>query len=93
MKFRKLHAIYRIIVGFLQCRYEEQLERFCEFMDSLLDSRAPEIRRNGGSLMDHVKDKLHKSTFWSQVLQHAYKLGQKDMVYVFFLFHKYDCRY
>lgn len=61
-------------------RYEEQLERFCQFMDSLLDSRTPEIRRDGGSLMDQMKDKLHKSSFWSHVLQHAYKLGQKDMV-------------
>ncbi|XP_020594213.1 pyridine nucleotide-disulfide oxidoreductase domain-containing protein 2 isoform X2 [Phalaenopsis equestris] len=61
-------------------RYEEQLLKFCKFMDSLLDSYTPEIKRDAHSLMDKVKDKFEKSAFWSHLLQQALTLGQKDML-------------
>lgn len=49
-------------------------------MDSILDSPTPEVMRENSSFMDKVKDKLHKSEFWSRSLQQAFTLGQKDMV-------------
>ncbi|XP_039118390.1 pyridine nucleotide-disulfide oxidoreductase domain-containing protein 2 [Dioscorea cayenensis subsp. rotundata] len=60
--------------------YEKQLERFCEFMDFLLDSRTPEIRQDLSSFVSQVKDKLQASAFWSRCLQQTFTLGQKDML-------------
>ncbi|OAY80989.1 Pyridine nucleotide-disulfide oxidoreductase domain-containing protein 2 [Ananas comosus] len=61
-------------------RYEKQLEKFCKFMDFLLDSPPPEIRHEAPSVVDGMKDMLHKSAFWSRCLQHVLSLGQKDMM-------------
>lgn len=63
-------------------RYESQLNKFCKFMDFLVDSRTPETLYGPGysSLNDWLKDKLEKSVFWSRCLRHALLLGQKDMV-------------
>ncbi|RWR95728.1 pyridine nucleotide-disulfide oxidoreductase domain-containing protein 2 [Cinnamomum micranthum f. kanehirae] len=61
-------------------KYEKQLQTFCNFMDSLLDSPTPEIRHDVESLTDRLKDKLQKSVFWSHRLQQALSLGQKDIV-------------
>ncbi|KAJ8621122.1 hypothetical protein MRB53_029651 [Persea americana] len=61
-------------------RYEKQLQTFCNFMDSILDSPTPEIRHDVESLTDRLKDKLQKSVFWSHRLQQALSLGQKDIV-------------
>ncbi|XP_074592532.1 uncharacterized protein LOC141848403 [Curcuma longa] len=61
-------------------RYEEQLKKFCGFMDYLLDSPTPEISHDLSSLMCQVKDKLRKSTFWGHLLQQTVTLGQKDML-------------
>ncbi|XP_072988552.1 uncharacterized protein [Typha latifolia] len=60
--------------------YEKQLEKFCKFMDFLLDSPTPETRHGVPSLSGQLKDKLQKSAFWSRCLQHVYALGQKDML-------------
>lgn len=65
---------------FHTCRYEKQLQTFCNFMDSILDSPTPEIRHDVESLTDRLKDKLRKSVFWSHRLQQALSLGQKDIV-------------
>ncbi|PKA47487.1 prolycopene isomerase [Apostasia shenzhenica] len=61
-------------------RYEEQLLKFCKFINSLLDSHPPEIRRDAQSLMVQVKDKLEKSAFWSHMIQQMLTMGQKDML-------------
>ena len=62
------------------CRYESQLERFCEFMDPLLDSPTPETLQGISSLSARMKNKLEKSAFWAHCLRQAISLGQKDMV-------------
>ncbi|XP_042461201.1 pyridine nucleotide-disulfide oxidoreductase domain-containing protein 2-like [Zingiber officinale] len=61
-------------------RYEEQLKKFCGFMDYLLDSPTPEISHDHSSLMCQLKDKLRKSTFWGHLVQQTVTLGQKDML-------------
>ncbi|XP_068646179.1 uncharacterized protein [Aristolochia californica] len=61
-------------------KYEDQLNRFCGFMDSLLDSPTPEIMHDFPSFTDQLRDKLHKSLFWSRRLQQAFSMGQKDML-------------
>lgn len=62
-------------------RYERQLERFCDFVDTLLDSPTPEISRKCGALFTHrVKDTIHKSVFWGRCFRNAVGLGQKDLV-------------
>ncbi|KAM7251754.1 hypothetical protein ACFE04_023637 [Oxalis oulophora] len=62
--------------------YEQQLEKFCEFMDPLLDSAPPESSSSQGmtSFSDRLKDRVHKSAFWARILQQAASLGQKEMV-------------
>ncbi|KAG1368501.1 pyridine nucleotide-disulfide oxidoreductase domain-containing protein 2 [Cocos nucifera] len=59
-------------------RYEKQLQKFCEFMDFLLDSSTPEIRHDVPSLLGQLKAKLHSSAFWSRCLHRVVNLGQKD---------------
>lgn len=49
-------------------------------MDFLLDSPTPEIRHDVPSVLGHLKDKLHKSAFWSRRLHQVVNLGQKDML-------------
>ncbi|KAM3709532.1 hypothetical protein ACJW31_02G179000 [Castanea mollissima] len=61
-------------------RYESQLHKFCKFMDFLLESHTPETLHGDSYLVDWLRDKLHKSVFWTRCLQHALSLGQKDMV-------------
>ncbi|CAI0419977.1 unnamed protein product [Linum tenue] len=61
-------------------RYESQLERFCEFMDPLLDAPPPESLQNTSSIADRLKDKLHKSAYWTRFLRSGLSLGQKDLV-------------
>ncbi|KNA12302.1 hypothetical protein SOVF_126700 [Spinacia oleracea] len=61
-------------------RYESQLERFCKFMDPILDSPTPENLKGASSFGDKMKSKLYKSTFWSSCLHRAASLGQKEMV-------------
>ncbi|KAG6577207.1 Pyridine nucleotide-disulfide oxidoreductase domain-containing protein 2, partial [Cucurbita argyrosperma subsp. sororia] len=61
-------------------RYEAQLERFCKFMDLLLDSPTPEILHDISSLKHRLGDKLKNSAFWAKCLRSALSLGQKDMV-------------
>ncbi|KAM7259333.1 hypothetical protein ACFE04_015074 [Oxalis oulophora] len=62
--------------------YEQQLEKFCEFMDPLLDSAPPESSSSQGmtSFSDRLKDRVHKSAFWARILLQAASLGQKEMV-------------
>ncbi|WCJ24909.1 Pyridine nucleotide-disulfide oxidoreductase domain-containing protein 2 [Euphorbia peplus] len=57
-------------------RYENQLEKFCNFMDLFLDSPPPELSKNASSF----KEKIQRSTFWARCLRQAASLGQKDMV-------------
>lgn len=61
-------------------RYENQLEKFCEFMDPLLDLPTPETLQHVASLSARMKNKLQKSEFWAHCLRQAISLGQKDMV-------------
>ncbi|KAL5821384.1 hypothetical protein ACOSQ3_023266 [Xanthoceras sorbifolium] len=61
-------------------RYESQLERFCKFMDIVLDSPTPESLQGISSFTDRLKNKLHNSAFWTSCFNQALSLGQKDMV-------------
>ncbi|KAJ0039956.1 hypothetical protein Pint_28281 [Pistacia integerrima] len=61
-------------------RYEDQLERFCKFMDPLLDSAPPELLQGISSFNDRLKNKIHNSAFWARCLRQAFSMGQKDMV-------------
>ncbi|XP_057955635.1 uncharacterized protein LOC131149249 isoform X2 [Malania oleifera] len=61
-------------------RYENQLENFCKFMDSLLDSPPPEILQDIYSFSDRLMNKLQRSAYWAHCLRQAFSLGQKDMV-------------
>ncbi|KAK2657210.1 hypothetical protein Ddye_010262 [Dipteronia dyeriana] len=60
--------------------YESQLERFCKFMDPLLDSPTPESLQGTPSFTDRLKNKIHNSAFWTSCFNRALSLGQKDMV-------------
>ncbi|CAL5369228.1 unnamed protein product [Camellia sinensis] len=60
-------------------RYENQLEKFCEFMDPLLDSPTPETLQGVSSFSTQMKNKLHKSAFWARLLRQAVSLGQKEL--------------
>lgn len=62
-------------------RYEKQLERFCGFMDPLLDATPPESLQGVSSFHDKLSNKMYKSAFWARCLRQAVSLGQKDMVY------------
>lgn len=66
---------------FLLYRYEKQLERFCGFMDPLLDSTPPESLQSASSFNDKLSNKMYKSAFWARCLRQAVSLGHKDMVY------------
>ncbi|KAJ0098049.1 hypothetical protein Patl1_28933 [Pistacia atlantica] len=65
-------------------RYESQLNKFCKFMNFLVDSPTPETLSGRGdsslNLNDRLRDKLEKSVFWTRCLRHILQLGQKDMV-------------
>ncbi|AED95829.1 putative amine oxidase, FAD/NAD(P)-binding domain superfamily [Arabidopsis thaliana] len=61
-------------------RYEKQLERFCGFMDPLLDSTPPESLQSASSFNDKLSNKMYKSAFWARCLRQAVSLGHKDMV-------------
>ncbi|XP_058081418.1 uncharacterized protein LOC131229472 isoform X2 [Magnolia sinica] len=61
-------------------RYEKQLQKFCDFMDPLLDSPPPEIRCDIQSFTGTLRDKVQKSVFWTHRLQQALSLGQTDML-------------
>ncbi|KAK7308536.1 hypothetical protein VNO77_42149 [Canavalia gladiata] len=61
-------------------RYEAQLQKFCKFMNFLLDSLTPETLHGSASTVDWLRYKLQKSKFWTQCLRQMLYLGQKDMV-------------
>ncbi|MCL7038928.1 hypothetical protein MKW94_025707 [Papaver nudicaule] len=62
-------------------RYENQLLKFCNFMDLLLDSPTPEsLHGDRSSFAERLKNKMQKSAFWSRCLREAMSMGQKDMV-------------
>ncbi|EEF40864.1 pyridine nucleotide-disulfide oxidoreductase domain-containing protein 2 [Ricinus communis] len=61
-------------------RYENQLEKFCEFMDPFLDSPPPESLQRVSSFNVRFKDKMYKSAFWARLLRGAFSLGQNEMV-------------
>ncbi|XP_062149257.1 uncharacterized protein LOC133857897 isoform X1 [Alnus glutinosa] len=61
-------------------RYENQLEKFCKFMDPLLDSAPPESLQGESSFKDQFKNRMHRSAFWARCLRQAVALGQKDMM-------------
>ncbi|XP_057434902.1 uncharacterized protein LOC130727705 [Lotus japonicus] len=61
-------------------RYEGQLEKFCKFMDLVLDSPPPESLQHKSSLNENLKNKIQNSVFWASCLRQASSLGQKDMV-------------
>lgn len=64
----------------LTYRYENQLLKFCNFMDFLLDSPPPETFPNFSSFNGRLRNKLEKSAFWATCLRHALSMGQNDMV-------------
>ncbi|WVZ91415.1 hypothetical protein U9M48_037591 [Paspalum notatum var. saurae] len=65
-------------------RYEKKLERFCKLMDFVIDSAPPELRQElHVSMVDRMKDRLHKSAFWGQLLRHVMQQGQRNMVEFF----------
>ncbi|KAI3978811.1 hypothetical protein MKX01_015986 [Papaver californicum] len=48
-------------------RYENQLLKFCKFLDFLLDSPTAEsLHSDHSSFAERMKDKLQKSAFWSR---------------------------
>uniref|UniRef100_A0A0V0IHP9 Putative pyridine nucleotide-disulfide oxidoreductase domain-containing protein 2-like n=2 Tax=Solanum chacoense TaxID=4108 RepID=A0A0V0IHP9_SOLCH len=61
-------------------RYESQLDKFCEFMDPLLDSSTPETLQGSSHLNTRMRHKLQNSAFWANCLRRALHLGQKDLV-------------
>lgn len=61
-------------------RYENQLLKYCNFMDFFLDSPPPETFPNFSSFNGRLRNKLEKSAFWATCLRHALSMGQNDMV-------------
>ncbi|CAA0839563.1 FAD/NAD(P)-binding oxidoreductase family protein [Striga hermonthica] len=61
-------------------RYENLLEKFCAFMDPLLDSTPPEKLQEGSSFNARMKDNLQKSIFWAHLLRRAASMGQNDLL-------------
>ncbi|GER51177.1 pyridine nucleotide-disulfide oxidoreductase domain-containing protein [Striga asiatica] len=61
-------------------RYENLLEKFCGFMDPLLDSSPPEKLQEGSPFNARMKDNLQKSIFWAHLLRRAASMGQNDLL-------------
>ncbi|GJM95071.1 hypothetical protein PR202_ga11767 [Eleusine coracana subsp. coracana] len=62
-------------------RYEEQLEKFCQLMDFVIDSAPPELRQEyHTSMVDRMKDRVDKSAYWGNILRLVMQQGQKNMV-------------
>jgi len=50
-------------------------------MDFVIDSAPPELRQElHVSMVDRMKDRVHKSAFWGQLLRHVMQQGQRNMV-------------
>ncbi|KAK3137100.1 hypothetical protein QOZ80_5BG0447960 [Eleusine coracana subsp. coracana] len=65
-------------------RYEEQLEKFCQLMDFVIDSAPPELRQEyHTSMVDRMKDRVDKSAYWGNILRLVMQQGQKNMVEFF----------
>ncbi|KAK9948613.1 hypothetical protein M0R45_004181 [Rubus argutus] len=60
--------------------YENQLNKFRKLVDFILDSRTPENFPWDSSYYDGLQNNWQKLAFWASCLQHAFSLGQKDMV-------------
>ncbi|KAL6542292.1 hypothetical protein OROMI_023894 [Orobanche minor] len=60
--------------------YENLLEKFCAFMDPLLDSSPPEKLKDVAPFNTRMKDNLQKSIFWAHLLRRAAGMGQKDLL-------------
>ncbi|KAK9136349.1 hypothetical protein Syun_015679 [Stephania yunnanensis] len=61
-------------------RYENQLEKFCELMESVLDSPPPESLHGGHSFAESLRGKMEKSAFWARFLMQARSFKQEDIV-------------
>ncbi|KAJ0507543.1 putative amine oxidase, FAD/NAD(P)-binding domain superfamily [Helianthus annuus] len=61
-------------------RYENQLEKFCRFMDPLIDSSPPEAHQGVSSFNSRLKHKLQKSEFWAHCLHQSVSMGQQGLV-------------
>ncbi|XP_073311414.1 uncharacterized protein [Primulina huaijiensis] len=61
-------------------RYENQLEKFCRFMDPLLDSSPPENLPEISSFNARMENKLEKSVFWAHCLRRALAMGQRELL-------------
>ncbi|KAK9108854.1 hypothetical protein Sjap_016914 [Stephania japonica] len=61
-------------------RYENQLEKFCKLMESVLDSPPPESLRGGQWFAESLRDKMEKSAFWARILMQARSFKQEDIV-------------
>ncbi|CAH9088627.1 unnamed protein product [Cuscuta epithymum] len=61
-------------------RYENQLDKFCKFLDPILDSSTPETLQGNSSFNDRLHNKIERSAFWSRCLRRALTLGQNDMM-------------
>ncbi|KAL4582603.1 hypothetical protein LXL04_007158 [Taraxacum kok-saghyz] len=60
--------------------YENQLEKFCKFMDPLIDSSPPEVHQGVSSFNSRLKHRLHKSEFWAHCLHQSVSMGQQGLV-------------
>ncbi|XP_057738574.1 uncharacterized protein LOC130955671 isoform X1 [Arachis stenosperma] len=73
-------AYFRKVCSSHVSRYEAQLQKFCNFMDFVLDSPTPETLHGSASTFDRLKYKLENSKFWAQLLRRTLSLGQKGIV-------------
>ncbi|KAL9461582.1 hypothetical protein AB3S75_004554 [Citrus x aurantiifolia] len=61
-------------------RFEDQLDKFSQFVDLLFDSSPPELLQGSSSYSHQFKNKIRNLAFWAHCLRRAISLGQKDLV-------------
>ncbi|KAK9231060.1 hypothetical protein WN943_021291 [Citrus x changshan-huyou] len=61
-------------------RFDDQLDKFSQFVDLLFDSSPPELLQGSSSYSHQFKNKIRNSAFWAHCLRRAISLGQKDLV-------------
>lgn len=60
--------------------YEEKLQRFCNFLDPLMDAVPPETAGYRSSVIGRLHDGFSQVSFWSKVLKRSAVLGRREMV-------------
>lgn len=61
-------------------RYEQQLERFCDIMDPLLDEVPPEKGLGGGSWRGKLRGGISRISLVSGLMQRMTAAGRADIV-------------